>query len=83
MIIQMMNAVGAGSSNVAENDTERLRCVKEVLRINPNNSRAKQLLEILRGIDSHPLQRRENRPGKWQIFAVDQQFGLQWEEIFF
>jgi hypothetical protein len=35
--------------NVAENDTERLRCVKEVLRINPNNARAKQLLEILRG----------------------------------
>jgi hypothetical protein len=35
--------------NVAENDTERLKCVKEVLRINPNNSRAKQLLENLRG----------------------------------
>jgi hypothetical protein len=35
--------------NVAENDTERLQCVKEVLRINPNNARAKQLLEELRG----------------------------------
>jgi hypothetical protein len=35
--------------NVAENDTERLRCVKQVLRINPNNTRAKQLLEKLRG----------------------------------
>ncbi len=35
--------------NVAENDTERLRCIKEVLRINPNNERAKQLLEKLRG----------------------------------
>ena len=27
--------------NVAENDTERLRCVKQVLRINPNNARGK------------------------------------------
>jgi hypothetical protein len=35
--------------NVAENDTERLQCVKQVLRINPNNTRAKQLLEKLRG----------------------------------
>jgi hypothetical protein len=35
--------------NVAENDTERLSCVKEVIRINPNNQRAKQLLEKLRG----------------------------------
>jgi hypothetical protein len=35
--------------NVAENDTERLECVKRVLRINPNNTRAKQLLENLRG----------------------------------
>ena len=35
--------------NVTENDTERLKCLKEVLRINPNNARAKQLLEKLRG----------------------------------
>jgi hypothetical protein len=35
--------------NVAENDTERLKSVKEVLRINPNNTRAKLLLEKLRG----------------------------------
>ena len=35
--------------NVAENDTERLKSVKEVLRINPNNARARQLLEKLRG----------------------------------
>jgi len=35
--------------NVAENDTERLMSVKEVLRISPNNTRAKQLLEKLRG----------------------------------
>lgn len=35
--------------NVAENDTERLKSVKEVLRINPKNARAKQLLEKLRG----------------------------------
>jgi hypothetical protein len=35
--------------NVADNDTERLRCVKQVLRINPNNVRAKQLLDKLQG----------------------------------
>jgi Nuclease-related domain. len=35
--------------NVAENDTERLQCVKQVMRINPNNTRAKQLLINLRG----------------------------------
>jgi hypothetical protein len=35
--------------NVAENDTERLQCVKQVLRINPNNAQAGQLLDKLRG----------------------------------
>jgi len=33
--------------NVAANDVERLQCLKEVVRINPNNERAKQLLQAL------------------------------------
>ena len=48
--------------NVAENDTERLHCVKEVLRINPNNQRAKQLIQKLRGsIPSSPEAGRSTR----------------------
>jgi len=37
--------------NVAMNDEERLRCLKEVLRINPNNEKAKQKYDELIGLD--------------------------------
>jgi hypothetical protein len=37
--------------NVASNDEERLRCVKEILRINPNNEKSKQKYDELIGLD--------------------------------
>ncbi len=37
--------------NVCENDEERLRCVREILRINPNNEKAKQKYDELIGLD--------------------------------
>jgi tetratricopeptide (TPR) repeat protein len=40
--------------NVAANDEERLRCVKEVLRINPNNEKAKQIYDKLNGLNYYP-----------------------------
>lgn len=36
--------------NVCENDNERLRCLKEVLRINPNNESAKKKFDELTGL---------------------------------
>ena len=36
--------------NVCENDNERLRCVKEILRIEPNNEKAKQKYDKLIGL---------------------------------
>ena len=39
-------------SNVAGNDTERIDCLKQVLRINPKNEQANQLLNSLTGFQS-------------------------------
>jgi len=36
--------------NVCENDDERLRCVREILRIEPNNDNAKQKYDELVGL---------------------------------
>jgi len=36
--------------NVCESDEERLRCIKEILRINPNNEKAKQKYDELMGL---------------------------------
>lgn len=40
--------------NVCENDTERFKCVKEVLRINPNHEQAKQRYNELTGMAKNP-----------------------------
>lgn len=40
--------------NVAMNDEERIRCVKEVLRINPNNEKTKQIYDKLNGLNYYP-----------------------------
>ena len=40
--------------NVCENDAERLHCVKEILRINPNNEMAKQKYNELIGLGFQP-----------------------------
>jgi hypothetical protein len=40
--------------NVCENDTERLKCLKEILRINPNHEQAKQRYNELTGLAMQP-----------------------------
>jgi len=40
--------------NICINDEERIRCVKEVLRINPNNEKAKQIYDKLNGLNYYP-----------------------------
>lgn len=40
--------------NVAANDEERLRCIKQVLRINPNNKKAKEIYDKLIGLNYVP-----------------------------
>jgi tetratricopeptide (TPR) repeat protein len=39
--------------NVCENDTERLKCLKEILRINPNHQQARQKYNELTGMGLH------------------------------
>jgi|GEM_PF-1223425 hypothetical protein len=36
--------------NVANNDTERIKCLREILRINPNNDKARNTLDDLQGV---------------------------------
>jgi tetratricopeptide (TPR) repeat protein len=42
--------------NVANNDQERIQCLKQMVRINPKNEKANQLLNELTGAD-FPLER--------------------------
>ena len=46
----MMYALRDGFTILAANDEERLRCVKEVLHVNPNNEKAKQIY-VLNGLE--------------------------------
>ena len=43
-----------GFFKVAENDKERLKCLKEILRINPNNQKATQKYNELTGLGFQP-----------------------------
>ena len=47
--------------NVAENDGERLHCIKEILRINPNNEKAKQKYDELIGLGYRPPEAKGNQ----------------------
>lgn len=52
--------------NVCNNDKERTHCLKQMLRIEPANAKAKQLLDELAAQDFPPLERATDNPIEYQ-----------------